>query len=87
MSFLSNIAPNDASLNLQYSLDPAEPEFVKPQELQLALPPELAAGLPPVDELYMSKSEVHKLLSSCTIFARGYCSPYEPYCCVGCEVL
>lgn len=43
-------------LNLQYSLDPAEPELVNPQEFQLAPPPEPAAG-PCVDELYMSTNK------------------------------
>lgn len=42
------------ALGVQYSLDPADPELVSPQEFQLAPPPEPAAG-PPVDELYMSK--------------------------------
>lgn len=43
-------------VNLQYSLDPADPELVKPHEFQFAPPPEPAAG-PPVDELYMSKNK------------------------------
>jgi hypothetical protein len=43
----------ERKVNLQYSLDPAEPELVSPQEFQLAPPPDPAPG-PPVDELYMS---------------------------------
>lgn len=42
-------------VNIQYSLEPADPELVRPQELQLAAPPPEPVAGPPVDELYMSK--------------------------------